>query len=61
MPRKRHTAEEVVAKLRQVDVLTAQGGRDADFGAVLRRDLTDVDRLGSTSVMAMATPRISCF
>ena len=25
MPRKRHTGEEIVAKLRQVDVLTAQG------------------------------------
>jgi putative transposase len=25
MPRKRHTAEEIVAKLRQVGVLTAQG------------------------------------
>jgi transposase-like protein len=25
MPRKRHTAEEIVAKLRQVDVLTSQG------------------------------------
>ena len=25
MPRKRHKAEEIVAKLRQVDVLTAQG------------------------------------
>jgi putative transposase len=25
MPRKRHTAEEIVAKLRQVDVLMAQG------------------------------------
>jgi putative transposase len=25
MSRKRHTAEEIVAKLRQVDVLTAQG------------------------------------
>ncbi len=25
MPRKRHTAEEMVAKLRQVEVLTAQG------------------------------------
>jgi transposase-like protein len=25
MPRKRHTAEEIVAKLRQVDVLAAQG------------------------------------
>ena len=25
MPRKRHTPEEIVAKLRQVDVMTAQG------------------------------------
>ena len=25
MPRKRHKAEEIVAKLRQVEVLTAQG------------------------------------
>jgi putative transposase len=25
MPRKRHTAEEIVAKLRQVEVMTAQG------------------------------------
>jgi len=25
MPRKRHTAEEIVSKLRQVDVLSAQG------------------------------------
>ena len=25
MPRKRHTAEEIVTKLRQVDVLTSQG------------------------------------
>ncbi len=30
MGRKRHTAEEVVAKLRQVDVLTAQGQPVAD-------------------------------
>jgi putative transposase len=30
MPRKRHTAEEIVAKLRQVDVLTAQGRAVAD-------------------------------
>ena len=27
MARKRHTAEEIVTKLRQVDVLTAQGNR----------------------------------
>jgi putative transposase len=30
MGRKRHTAEEIVAKLRQVDVLTAQGHPVAD-------------------------------
>ena len=30
MPRKRHTPEEIVAKLRQVDVLTAQGQSVAD-------------------------------
>ena len=30
MSRKRHTAEEIVAKLRQVDVLMAQGGLVAD-------------------------------
>jgi putative transposase len=30
MARKRHTAEEIVAKLRQVDVLTAQGRTAAD-------------------------------
>jgi ACT domain-containing protein len=30
MSRKRHTAEEIVTKLRQVDVLTAQGRPVAD-------------------------------
>jgi predicted RNase H-like nuclease len=30
MARKRHTAEEIVAKLRQVDVLVAQGRQVAD-------------------------------
>ena len=30
MPRKRYTPEEVVAKLRQVEVMTAQGGSIAD-------------------------------
>ena len=30
MARKRHTAEEIVAKLRQVDVLTSQGQSVAD-------------------------------
>jgi transposase-like protein len=30
MPRKRYTPEEIVAKLRQVEVMTAQGGSIAD-------------------------------
>ena len=30
MPRKRHNPEEIVAKLRQVDVLTSQGKSVAD-------------------------------
>lgn len=30
MARKRHTAEEIVAKLRQVDILSAQGRPIAD-------------------------------
>ena len=30
MPRKRHTPEEIVAKLRQVDVLASQGTPVAD-------------------------------
>ena len=30
MARKRHTAEEIIAKLRQVDVLMAQGRQVAD-------------------------------
>ena len=30
MPRKRHKAEEIVAKLRQVDVLVSQGQSQAD-------------------------------
>jgi len=31
MPRKRHKPEEIVAKLRQVDVLTAQGTSVAEM------------------------------
>ena len=30
MARKRHTAEEIVAKLRQVNLMIAQGGQVAD-------------------------------
>ena len=40
MPRKRHKAEEIVAKLRQVDVLTAQGVPVAD--AIRQIGVTEV-------------------
>lgn len=40
MPRKRHKAEEIVAKLRQVDVLISQGQSVAD--AVRSIGVTDV-------------------
>ena len=40
MPRKKHKAEEIVAKLRQVDGLTAQGRPVAD--AVRSIGLTEV-------------------
>ena len=35
MPRKRHSAEEIVAKLRQADVLLAHGQTGADVARVL--------------------------
>lgn len=35
MPRKRHSAEEIVAKLRQADVLLAQGQTGADVARLL--------------------------
>ena len=35
MPQKRHSAEEIVAKLRQADVLLAQGQTGADVARVL--------------------------
>ena len=40
MPRKRHTPEEIVSKLRQVDVLTAQGKTRTE--AVKAIGVTDV-------------------
>ena len=40
MARKRHTAEEIVAKLRQVDVLVAQGRQVSD--AIRAIDVTEV-------------------
>jgi hypothetical protein len=39
MARKRHTAKEIVAKLRQVDVLMAQGRLVADAASRMRRRL----------------------
>jgi hypothetical protein len=41
MASKRHTPERIVAKLRQVDVLTAQGSTVAD--AVRQIGVTEVD------------------
>jgi len=35
MPRKRHSAEEIVSKLRQADVLLAQGQTGADVARLL--------------------------
>ena len=40
MSKKRHTAEEIVAKLRQVDVLTAQGRTVAE--AIRQIGVTEV-------------------
>ena len=40
MPRKRHSAEEIVAKLRQVDVLVSQGQSVAD--AIRQIGVTEV-------------------
>ncbi len=40
MPRKKHTPEEIVAKLRQVDVLVSQGGAIAE--AVRQIGVTEV-------------------
>ena len=42
MARKRHTGEEIVAKLRQVDVLTAQGRPVAEAEAVRAIGVTEV-------------------
>jgi putative transposase len=50
MARKRHTAEEIVAKLRQVDVLMAQGRLVAD--AVRAIGVTEVTIGGGMSTAA---------
>ena len=51
MPRKRHKAEEIVAKLRQVDVLVSQGQSVAD--AIRQIGVTEV------FVMSFSTERSS--
>ena len=43
MPRKRHKAEEIVAKLRQVDVLTSQ-----DYRQLVLRNLPSLRLTGGT-------------
>jgi hypothetical protein len=52
MPRKRHKAEEIVAKLRQVDVLVSQGQSVAD--AIRQIGVTEV-----VYVMSFSTERSS--
>jgi putative transposase len=54
MGRKRHTAEEIVAKLRQVDVLTAQGQPVAD--AIRTIGVTEVDCVTSCSTAKSSIP-----
>ena len=41
MPKKRHKPEEIVAKLRQVDVLTSQGATVSDAIRQIWRDNLD--------------------
>jgi hypothetical protein len=54
MPRKRHSAEEIVAKLRQADVLLAQGQTGADVARVL--GVTE-----TSCVMSCSTARSSTY
>ena len=53
MGRKRHTAEEIVSKLRQVDVLTAQGHAVAD--AIRTIGVTEVNRVTNCSTGRSST------
>jgi putative transposase len=52
MPRKRHKPEEIIGKLRQVDVLVSQGQNVAD--AIRQIGVTEV-----VSVMSFLTERSS--
>ena len=51
MPQKRHSAEEIVAKLRQADVLLAQGQTGADVVSA-RSAPKKVRRFGNATVRA---------
>ena len=59
MRKKRHTPEEIVSKLRQVDVLVAQGTPVAD--AIRAIGVTEVscDRKLATSLQYQAPPCLS--
>ena len=54
MPRKRHKAEEIVAKLRQVEVLSAQGQSVAE--AIRSIGVTEVSFAMSCSMEKFSTP-----
>lgn len=56
MARKRHKAEEIVSKLRQVDVLTAQGGT---FGRGGEAQIGWRSMFYSRPVPAWPSPRLS--
>ena len=61
MASKRHKPEEIVAKLRQVDVLTSQGTSVAD--AVRKIGVTEVDHhreLAATLQSSITTPIWLC-
>ena len=60
MGKKRHTAEEIVSKLRQVDVLTAQGRSVAEAKLVPGADLAcgvGTDQLAPVEGVALADVR----
>jgi hypothetical protein len=62
MPKKRHKPEEIVAKLRQVDVLTSQGQSVAEaIRAISVSELTTSSSLrANTADMAIARSRPCC-
>jgi putative transposase len=67
MARKRHTAEDIAAKLRQVDVLMAQGRPVADAVRAIRSNVLSVAQWvrrlkgGQVSGSRSCRPRIAVF